>query len=46
MKSGFTRIELNKSVWEVPQKYQSLQPVGSGAYGQVWYVLNHILYYV
>ncbi|CAG2161190.1 unnamed protein product [Oppiella nova] len=35
MKSGFTRIELNKSVWEVPDRYLSLEPVGSGAYGQV-----------
>jgi p38 MAP kinase len=42
MKSGFTRIELNKSVWEVPQKYQNLQPVGSGAYGQVCAALDTI----
>jgi len=42
MKSGFTRIELNKSVWEVPQKYQNLQPVGSGAYGQVCSALDTI----
>ena len=38
MREGFTRIELNKSVWEFPQHYQNLEPVGSGAYGQVWYV--------
>lgn len=35
MKSGFIRIELNRTVWEVPERYQSLAPVGSGAYGQV-----------
>ncbi|XP_076368671.1 p38b MAP kinase isoform X1 [Tachypleus tridentatus] len=35
MRSGFVRIELNRTVWEVPERYQSLLPVGSGAYGQV-----------
>lgn len=39
LKSGFVRVELNKTVWEVPEKYQHLQPVGSGAYGQVRFVL-------
>lgn len=24
-------------MWEVPKRYQSLSPVGSGAYGSVWY---------
>lgn len=37
--SGFHKTEVNKTVWEVPQRYQILFPVGSGAYGQVWYVL-------
>ncbi|RWS24782.1 mitogen-activated protein kinase 14-like isoform X4 [Leptotrombidium deliense] len=32
---GFYVTELNKSVWEIPEKYQNLVPVGSGAYGQV-----------
>lgn len=32
---GFHRIEFNKTVWEVPNRYQNLTPVGSGAYGQV-----------
>lgn len=32
---GFYQLELNKTVWEVPDRYQSLTPVGSGAYGQV-----------
>uniref|UniRef100_A0AAQ5ZLP9 mitogen-activated protein kinase n=1 Tax=Amphiprion ocellaris TaxID=80972 RepID=A0AAQ5ZLP9_AMPOC len=31
----FYRQELNKTVWEVPERYQSLAPVGSGAYGSV-----------
>lgn len=24
-------------MWEVPERYQNLSPVGSGAYGSVWY---------
>jgi len=36
LKEGFYRVELNKTVWEVPDRYQLLSPVGSGAYGQVW----------
>ena len=36
LKDGFYRIELNKTVWEVPVKYQDLTPIGSGAYGSVW----------
>lgn len=35
----FYRQELNKTIWEVPERYQNLSPVGSGAYGSVWYVL-------
>lgn len=35
-RGGFYRQELNKTVWEVPQRYQNLTPVGSGAYGSVW----------
>uniref|UniRef100_A0A671WEF5 mitogen-activated protein kinase n=1 Tax=Sparus aurata TaxID=8175 RepID=A0A671WEF5_SPAAU len=31
----FYRQELNKTVWEVPERYQHLSPVGSGAYGSV-----------
>ncbi|XDB63651.1 hypothetical protein ABFV05_017267 [Capra hircus] len=27
--------ELNKTIWEVPERYQNLSPVGSGAYGSV-----------
>ncbi|XP_073713265.1 mitogen-activated protein kinase 11 isoform X1 [Misgurnus anguillicaudatus] len=32
---GFYRQDLNKTVWEVPERYQNLTPVGSGAYGSV-----------
>ena len=38
LKHGFHRIELNKTVWDVPVKYTNLLPVGAGAYGQVWWV--------
>ncbi|XP_061583684.1 mitogen-activated protein kinase 14A-like isoform X1 [Cololabis saira] len=34
-RATFYRQELNKTVWEVPQRYQNLSPVGSGAYGSV-----------
>ncbi|KAK3753521.1 hypothetical protein QZH41_018011 [Actinostola sp. cb2023] len=33
--AGYYRTELNKTVWEVPEKYQNLSPIGTGAYGQV-----------
>ena len=35
MKDGYYHIELNKTVWEVPQRYTNLTPIGCGAYGQV-----------
>ena len=38
LKPHFYRVELNKTDWELPDRYQKLSPVGSGAYGQVWYV--------
>lgn len=31
----FYKIEINRTEWEVPERYQMLTPVGSGAYGQV-----------
>uniref|UniRef100_A0A8C1SIJ3 mitogen-activated protein kinase n=1 Tax=Cyprinus carpio TaxID=7962 RepID=A0A8C1SIJ3_CYPCA len=31
----FHRQEVNKTIWEVPVRYQNLSPVGSGAYGTV-----------
>lgn len=36
--ANFHKVEVNKTVWEVPVRYQMLTAVGSGAYGQVWYV--------
>ena len=35
MKEGSFRVELNKTIWEVPQRYTNLMPIGCGAYGQV-----------
>jgi len=35
VKPGFHRVELNKTIWEMPHRYTQLNPVGSGAYGQV-----------
>lgn len=32
---NFYKVEINRTEWEVPQRYQMLTPVGSGAYGQV-----------
>ncbi|MED6290347.1 Mitogen-activated protein kinase 14A [Characodon lateralis] len=34
-RSGFYLQEVNKTIWEVPRRYQDLSPVGSGAYGSV-----------
>lgn len=34
----YNKIEVNRTEWEVPERYMQLQPVGSGSYGQVWYV--------
>lgn len=36
----FYQQELNKTMWEVPERYQNLSPVGSGAYGSVWYGIS------
>lgn len=35
----FVQVELNKTVWMVPDHYENLTPIGSGAYGAVWSVL-------
>ena len=40
MRNGYYRVELNRTSWEVPERYINLSPVGSGAYGQV----NNILF--
>jgi len=39
LKPNFYSVELNRTVWKVPLRYQKLSPVGQGAYGQVWLVL-------
>lgn len=31
----YRRSELNKAIWEVPQHYEDLRPVGAGSYGLV-----------
>ncbi|KAG5681230.1 hypothetical protein PVAND_010683 [Polypedilum vanderplanki] len=31
----YYKLEINKTEWEVPERYQMLQPIGSGAYGLV-----------
>jgi p38 MAP kinase len=36
VKAGYYSVELNKTVWVVPDNYQNLIPVGTGAYGTVW----------
>lgn len=33
---GFYRQEVNRTVWEVPERYRDLKQVGTGAYGTVW----------
>ncbi|XP_059843413.1 mitogen-activated protein kinase 11 [Hemitrygon akajei] len=35
VRTGFYKQELNKTIWEVPERYRNLSPVGSGAYGSV-----------
>lgn len=33
---GFYSQEVNKTAWEVPERYRDLKQVGTGAYGTVW----------
>ncbi|RXG57190.1 Mitogen-activated protein kinase 14B [Armadillidium vulgare] len=40
---GFYIVELNKTEWEIPERYKMLSPVGSGAYGQVWYLVTPLM---
>uniref|UniRef100_A0A915E9T9 Protein kinase domain-containing protein n=1 Tax=Ditylenchus dipsaci TaxID=166011 RepID=A0A915E9T9_9BILA len=35
LKPGFYTVELNRTVWIIPEMYQNLNPVGTGAYGTV-----------
>uniref|UniRef100_A0AAX7VT79 mitogen-activated protein kinase n=1 Tax=Astatotilapia calliptera TaxID=8154 RepID=A0AAX7VT79_ASTCA len=34
-KPGYHRLEINKTSWEVPERYRDLKQVGTGAYGTV-----------
>lgn len=38
----YYKIEITKTEWEVPVRYQMLTPVGLGAYGQVWYGVHSL----
>jgi p38 MAP kinase len=35
LKPGYYRLDLNKTLWEIPSRYTNLQPLGHGAYGSV-----------
>lgn len=35
VRPGFYKVELNRTVWIIPNRYQNLNPVGTGAYGTV-----------
>ena len=35
IKEGYYRVELINAVWEIPNRYQNLMPVGTGAFGMV-----------
>ena len=35
MRENFYQIELNRTSWEVPERYKNLVQIGCGAYGQV-----------
>ncbi|KAK0140488.1 Mitogen-activated protein kinase 14A [Merluccius polli] len=37
---GFYRSEIQKTTWDVPQRYEALKAVGSGAYGTVCSALD------
>jgi hypothetical protein len=43
MGNGFYRTETNKATWELPERYQELLSIGSGAYGLVWYEIFNML---
>ncbi|XP_037540946.1 STKc_p38 domain-containing protein [Nematolebias whitei] len=35
VRPGFYRLEVQKTTWDVPERYAALKPIGSGAYGTV-----------
>lgn len=36
VRPGYYRQDVNKTSWEVPERYRDLRQVGTGAYGAVW----------
>lgn len=38
VRPGYYRQDINKTKWEVPERYRDLRQVGTGAYGTVWWV--------
>lgn len=36
VRSGFHRVEIQETTWDVPVRYSALRAIGSGAYGTVW----------
>lgn len=39
-RTGFYRQEVNRTVWEVPERYRDLKQIGTGAYGTVCSALD------
>jgi len=39
---GYYREELNRCIWEVPDRYKDLNAIGTGAYGQVCSALDTV----
>ncbi|XP_060930356.1 STKc_p38 domain-containing protein isoform X1 [Limanda limanda] len=35
VRAGYHRLEIQKTTWDVPERYETLRSVGSGAYGTV-----------
>ena len=36
LKAGFYEIRVENDLFQVPQRYENLQLIGGGAYGEVW----------
>ena len=36
LKPGYYRLEINKTLWEIPSRYTNLQLIGQGVFGSVW----------
>lgn len=36
VRPGYHRVEVQKTTWDVPERYATLLAIGSGAYGTVW----------